>query len=119
MSKVAITIAERPNGSGKWEVLDGPSGDVQGQRDLVDDLVSECGVGNNKVLVLTQYGTSKRKKIALPEGELAGLVKKVRGTLAKMRKDAVKKAVAARKKAEKDAEKPVEPAKPEKPDGAE
>lgn len=67
MAKVAVTIAERPTGSGKWDVLAGPSTDVQGQRDLVDTLITKYGSGTDRVLVLTQYGTSKRKRIALPE----------------------------------------------------
>ena len=99
MAKVAVTIAERPIGSGKWDVLASPSNDVQGQRDLVDVLVTEHGVGNDRVLVLTQYGTSKRKKIALP-AEIKGPLdeKAVTKTVAAAKKEKAKVAAAKAKK---------------------
>ena len=67
--KVAVTIAECPQGSGNWGVLREPSYDVQGHKDAIDDLVNKHGTGNDRVLVLTPYGVAKRKRIALPSAE--------------------------------------------------
>ena len=78
MAKVAVTIAERPQGSGNWDVICQPSNDVLAQRNLLDDLVNKYGVGNDRVLVLTQYGVNKRKKINLPVAENAPVEKSSR-----------------------------------------